>query len=207
MAKPIDYLPRLSQDAKILVYRLFESQIPTPEIIARLGIDWPELSIDAEIIDKARLFWRSEYDKIAIQRNQAIMATIGKGGRVFDNLLISAAAEQQAGLLLDLAVVLRQRLEAAIAEHGEFLPNKDIQFLVQAAAVLSTATGNITRTQAMLAKYSIELPFRASQTSGDKPEARNEITPEFIREIEGMLGVLPYEAESETVEVDAITQP
>jgi hypothetical protein len=200
VTKPIDYLPSLGQDAKLLVYRLFESQIPTGEILMRLKIDWPELVVSAEVIDKARIRWRASYDEIQASRNRAIIATLGKGGKVYDQLLIGAACEQQAGLLLDLGILLAKRMEAAIKEHGDGgLPWQEIGNLIGAAGALSTATANTARTQALMAKFAIELPYRASQTSGEQPETRNKITPEFVKEIEGMLGVLPYEAEAEPV--------
>jgi hypothetical protein len=200
MAKPVDYLPSLSQEAKLLTYRLFEAQIPTDEILARLKIDWPDLVVRAEVVDKARLMWRASYDEIQASRNRAIIATLGKGSKVYDQLLIGAACEQQAGLLIDLGTLLGKRLEATIREYGEDgIPWKEIGNLIGAAGALSTATANTARTQALMAKFAIELPYRASQTSGEQPEARNKITPEFVKEIEGMLGVLPYEAEAEPV--------
>jgi hypothetical protein len=200
MPKPVDYLPKLNQDAKLLVYRLFEAQIPTGEILARLKIDWPELVTSGEVIDKARIRWRESYDEIQASRNRAIIATLGKGNKAYDQLLIGAACEQQAGLLIDLGVLLGKRMEAAIKEHGEEgLDWRELGNLIGAAGALSTATANIARTQGLLAKFAIELPYRASQTSGEQPEARNKITPEFVKEIEGMLGVLPYEQEPEPV--------
>jgi hypothetical protein len=206
MPKPVDYLPKLNQDAKLLVYRLFEAQIPTGEILARLKIDWPELVTSEEVIDKARIRWRESYDEIQASRNRAIIATLGKGNKAYDQLLIGAACEQQAGLLIDLGVLLGKRMEAAIKEYGEDgLDWRELGNLIGAAGALSTATANIARTQGLLAKFAIELPYRASQTSGEQPETRNKITPEFVKEIEGMLGVLPYEQEAEAEPTDAVT--
>lgn len=171
---------------------------PTTDICTSVAEQFGEI-VTSETIDKARLIYRSKINSyLASQENANILAS-ARLDVAIDQSMPMLAIEQQwevvATIVKEMAQYVATELEAVDPEGKKKLLFECNNF----QNILSATTGNLVRAQILMAKAAIELPYRRTQLSGQKEVAKNEITPEFLREIEGMLGVLPYEPTAEPI--------
>jgi hypothetical protein len=179
---------------------------PTADICAAVAEQCGEV-IAPETVDKARLIYRSKVNSYLAGQEEASILASARTDMAIDQAMAMSAIEQQWAAVTSLSKEMAQQLESTAQDADQESKIKLLSWCNNAQNTLSTTTGNLVRAQILVAKAAIELPYRKSQLSGEKEEARNEITPEFLKEIEGMLGILPYDPEFEPVAVTTVDDP
>jgi hypothetical protein len=202
MSEPL--FPSLSIGAQRLICKLMAQRQPTADICAAVVEQCGEV-IAPETVDKARLIYRSKVNSyLATQEDASILASV-RMDMAIDQAMAMSAIEQQWAAVTSLSKEMAEQLAGLATEAESKI--KLLTWCNEAQNTLATTTQKLVQAQILVAKAAIELPYRKSQLSGEKEELRNEITPEFLKEIEGMLGILPYDAEFDPVAVTTVDDP
>jgi hypothetical protein len=198
---PKNLLPGLSAKARKRALDSLVLKLPTAEIVALVGAEFSEV-VSAADIDRARLLCVGKIEKYLADRDEVLLLS-NLGTMPIERSIMAVALDQQALICYELGKSLREEL--ASLEH-EPDPSKKAErrsSLLMDLRVLALNSASTTRSQALQAKYAIELPFRKEQLYGKKEAPRSDITDEFVLEMERFLGVLPYDENFEPQVVDA----
>jgi hypothetical protein len=194
-------LPGLSIGARKLALDGFVHKVPSIEIIAQIEDATGEL-VDLEKIDRARLLCVGKLEKWLSDQDEARLLSRVDDSAINQNTM-AVALEKLAGLCYKMVGSISDDMEAIEAESDPVKKALIKNALLKQMGDLSVVSGNTVRAQVMIAKFAIELPFRKDQLYGKKETPRSEITPEFVLEMERMLGVLPYDENFEPQPIEA----
>jgi hypothetical protein len=170
--------------------------------VAQIAAEYAEV-VEAEKIDRARLLCIGKIERYLSDRDQAVLLS-KLNTKVIDQSTMAVVLEQQAVACYQVMQSITDEIAALEHEPNPIKKAAWRHELLKQMGDLSVISGNTVRSQVMIAKFAIELPYRKEQLYGVKDKPRTEITPEFVIEMERMLGVLPYDEnfEPQPVEID-----
>jgi hypothetical protein len=194
-------LPGLSIGARRLALKGFAEKTATESIITQIEAEYAEV-VDPEKLDRARLICIGKIERYLSDREEAMLVS-QLNTKAIEQSVMFAALEQKAVLCYQMVQSITDEMAALQNEPDPIKKTAWRAALLKQMGDLSVISGNTVRSQVMIAKFAIELPYRKEQLYGKKEAPRSEITPEFVLEMERMLGILPYDENFEPQPIEA----